>query len=111
MPTSPEFMDGSRKIWAVKVGHKVDIKKLCTSDGDIRIPGEVTVYLNREKEDDKYQIKTMIALNAFICGIYVCTDDIGNDKLFVVADQHKLCTVHGFIIVKLVFGTDLRQKI
>ena len=111
VPSAPKLLDRGREIRTFEVCHQVDAKQLRRTDGNIRIAGEIAIYLHRKEQDSGAEVESGAGVQRIIRSVDIGRGDIRDCDLFKKAPQHLPCAVHGEVIVKFLFTFDLRQKV
>ncbi len=110
MPAAPKFLDGKGEVWAFEVNRKLYAEKLCTADGNVRIPRKIAVDFDSEHHRDNDKHKAHIAVCIVVNFIHRGGEHIRDHQLFKISPGHQLEAVGHIVVIKAPLLFELGQQ-
>jgi len=111
MPAPPEIGDGRSEIRPPEIFHDIKAHHFGRADSNIRVTGEIAIYLKGEKVGGQVNRQAPPALRVPVNKIHKIRQPVGDHDLLKKAPQHQLEAVAGPFVVKRVLFKKLRQKV
>ena len=99
MPSVPEFRDGQRFVWGVKVKGQFDIEHFTDTDCHITITAEVEVNLDRIREHDQKGGDAGQPVQGGIAVGHQIGEAVGDEALFGQSEREEIDTLRQIVIV------------
>ena len=111
MPSSPKLRYVAREIGVVEIAHQFDSKEFSSTDGYVRIAGEVSV--NLERKENSGQQKCGTGLRVVCCPhlIHVRSAVVGYNNLLEQAPEDLAHSVRRLVIRECAFVEELWQEV
>ena len=111
VPFPPKLRYVTREIGIVEVTHQFDTKEFGSTDGNVRIAGEVTVDLECKEYGSKKQSTTCLSVVGCPNLIHISRAVVSDYYLFEQAPQDLAHSVHSLVVIELAVGLELRQEV
>ena len=111
MPSAPEFTYAARELWATEVLHQMESEHSRDAYGYQGIAGEITVYLEWEKQGSKQVCATVMHPQVVEYGVYIQTATVCKDQLHEVSPNHQFHASFDIGVVETMLPLELRQQI
>ena len=73
----PELTDGTGKVGTMEVLHQSEPHHPCHTDGDKRVAGKVTVYLERKEQGGEQIGTSVVHVHVVEDAVHVCPATVG----------------------------------
>ena len=95
VPAAPEFPDTAGEIGAFKIFFQPDAEKRGAADGNIRIAGEIAVYLQGEHNRGDNIDQSGVIFRLAVDIVYGGSQQSGDNQLLEVTNRHQFQPVRG----------------
>ena len=111
MPSTPKFCYVAREIRVVEVTHQFDAKEFGSTDCDVRVTGEISVYLEGEEYCGKKQGTACLCVVGSPYLVHISGAIIGYDDFLKQTPQDLTHTIYALVVREPTFSQELRQKV